>query len=109
MSDSTALCAEILALPSSDYSRDSKGSSLADGRDSYKLGALVDAFGLAEGLPHDLVPHRATYEAIVCARLLAHLATPPDRAPLTLTELLNIMAGKATTDSAADEPAATLF
>lgn len=82
---------------------------LLPGRDSYKLGALVDAFDLAEGLPSDLVPHRATYDAIVCARLLTHLATPPGRDPLTLTELLNTMAGKAATDSAADEPAATLF
>jgi DNA polymerase III epsilon subunit-like protein len=55
------------------------------------------------------VPHRATYDAIVCARLLAHLATPPGRDPLTLTELLDIMAGKTATDNAADEPTATFF
>jgi exodeoxyribonuclease X len=82
---------------------------LLPGRDSYKLEALVDEFSLAEGLPSDLVPHRATYDAIVCARLLAHVATPPGREPLTLTELLDTMAGKAPTDSDADEPAATLF
>jgi exodeoxyribonuclease X len=81
---------------------------LLPGRDSYKLGALVDAFDLAKGLSPDLAPHRATYDAIVCARLLVHLATPPGREPLTLTELLNTTAGKTTAD-AADEPAATLF
>jgi DNA polymerase III epsilon subunit-like protein len=81
---------------------------LQPGRDSYKLGSLVDAFALAEGLPRDLAPHRATYDAIVCARLLAYLATPPNCEPLTLTELLDATAGKTTT-SAADDPAATLF
>ncbi|WP_406055659.1 exonuclease domain-containing protein [Kribbella sp. NBC_00889] len=40
---------------------------LLPGRTSYKLGALVDAFGLARGLPADLMPHRATYDALVCA------------------------------------------
>ncbi|MEU4194161.1 3'-5' exonuclease [Kribbella sp. NPDC026611] len=79
------------------------------GRDSYKLGALVDAFGLASGLAQDLVPHRATYDAIVCARLFVQLATPPDREPLTLTELLDATATKATSKKAADEAAATLF
>ncbi|MEV0286248.1 3'-5' exonuclease [Kribbella sp. NPDC050820] len=82
---------------------------LHPGRGSYKLGALIDAFGLADGLPSDLVPHRATYDAIVCARLLVHLASPPDRAPLTLTELLDTMGRKARTGTAANEPAATLF
>jgi DNA polymerase III epsilon subunit-like protein len=81
---------------------------LLPGRDSYKLGALVDAFDLAKGLSPDLAPHRATYDAIVCARLLVHLATPPGGEPLTLTELLNNTTGKTTAD-AADEPAATLF
>ncbi|GAA3111722.1 DNA polymerase III epsilon subunit family exonuclease [Kribbella aluminosa] len=81
---------------------------LLPGRDSYKLGALVDAFGLARGLPTDLVPHRATYDALVCARLLSHLATLPGRQPLTLAELLDATAGKAATGTTADE-AATLF
>jgi DNA polymerase III epsilon subunit-like protein len=80
---------------------------LLPGRDSYTLGALVDAFDLAKGLSPDLAPHRATYDAIVCARLLVHLATPPGREPLTFTELVNTV-GKTTAD-AADEPAATLF
>jgi DNA polymerase III epsilon subunit-like protein len=82
---------------------------LLPGRDSYQLGSLVDAFGLAEGLPSGLAPHRATYDAIVCARLLAQLASPADRHQLTLTDLLNIAHGKTSTDTAADEPAATLF
>lgn len=82
---------------------------LQPGRDSYKLNALIDAFRLADGLPSDLVPHRATYDAIVCARLLVHLASPPDRDPLTLAELLDTMGGKASTGGAANEPAATLF
>jgi DNA polymerase III epsilon subunit-like protein len=43
--------------------------------DSYKLGNLVNAFSLADGLPPDLKPHRATYDALVCARLFAHIAS----------------------------------
>jgi exodeoxyribonuclease X len=53
----------------------------------YKLGALVEAFKLAEGLPEELVPHRATYDALVTARLFVRLATLPDARPLTLEEL----------------------
>jgi DNA polymerase III epsilon subunit family exonuclease len=82
---------------------------LLPGRTSYKLGALVDAFGLSRGLPADLMPHRATYDALVCARLLSQLATPAGRQPLTLAELLDSTAGKATRDKAADGPAVTLF
>lgn len=81
---------------------------LIPGRDSYKLGALVDAFDLARDLPEELAPHRATYDAIVCARLLAHIATPARHKQLTLAELLETSAGKATTGPA-DEQAATLF
>lgn len=40
----------------------------------YRLGVLVDALGLAEGLPDDLMPHRATYDALVAARLFVLLA-----------------------------------
>lgn len=36
---------------------------------SYKLGALTEGFKLAEGLPDGLNPHRATYDALVAARL----------------------------------------
>lgn len=81
---------------------------LLPGRASYKLGALVDAFDLAKGLSPDLAPHRATYDALVCASLFVHLASPLGREPLTLAELLNTAPNKTTAD-AADEPAATLF
>jgi exodeoxyribonuclease X len=45
------------------------------GLDSYRLGNLVEAFDLAEGLPEDLSPPRATYDALVAARLFVLLAT----------------------------------
>ncbi|MGB3445048.1 MAG: 3'-5' exonuclease [Actinophytocola sp.] len=54
---------------------------------SYKLGALVDAFKLADNLPDGLAPHRATYDALVAARLFVRLATLPDTRPQTLEEL----------------------
>lgn len=54
---------------------------------SYKLGALVEAFKLAEGLPDELTPHRATYDVLVTTRLFVRLATPPDTRPLSLEEL----------------------
>jgi DNA polymerase III epsilon subunit-like protein len=47
---------------------------LLPGRDSYKLGSLVDAFKLAVGIPEELNPHRATYDALVTARLFVVLA-----------------------------------
>jgi exodeoxyribonuclease X len=57
--------------------------------DSYKLGALVDAFKLAEGFPDTLTPHRATYDALVTARLFVHLATLPNIGSLSLEVLRN--------------------
>jgi len=54
---------------------------------SHKLGALVEAFTLADALPVDLTPHRATYDALVTARLFVQLATLPDTRPLSLEEL----------------------
>jgi DNA polymerase III epsilon subunit-like protein len=54
---------------------------------SYKLGALVEAFKLAEGLPEDLTPHRATYDVLVAARLFVRLATRDDDTPLSIEEL----------------------
>lgn len=78
------------------------------GRPSYKLGALVDAFALADGLPDNLVPHRAAYDAIVCARLLAHIATPPESEPLTFADLL-YLPGKATKGGGDDGSTAPLF
>lgn len=53
----------------------------------YRLGALVDACKLAEGLPEELAPHRATYDVLVTARLFVRLAAPPAGKPLTLAAL----------------------
>ncbi|MGH3776483.1 MAG: 3'-5' exonuclease [Pseudonocardiaceae bacterium] len=60
---------------------------------SYKLGVLVEAFKLAEGLPDGLTPHRATYDALVTARLFVRLATLPDT-PLSLEVLRNPSPGR---------------
>jgi exodeoxyribonuclease X len=60
---------------------------LFPGRESYKLGALVTAFALADCLPAGLTPHRATYDALVTARLFVHLATRQNTGPLSLGEL----------------------
>jgi exodeoxyribonuclease X len=60
---------------------------LMPGQMSYKLGALAEAFSLADGLPAGLSPHRATYDALVTARLFLHLATRADTSPRTLAEL----------------------
>lgn len=46
---------------------------LLPNQSGYKLGMLVKALNLADGLPDDLVPHRATYDALVTARLFIHL------------------------------------
>jgi DNA polymerase III epsilon subunit family exonuclease len=54
---------------------------------SYKLGALVEAFGLDAGLPADLSPHRATYDVIVAARLFVQLATREDGTSLSIEDL----------------------
>jgi DNA polymerase III epsilon subunit-like protein len=54
---------------------------------SYRLGALVETLSLADGLSADLTPHRATYDALVTARLFAHLATHEDGALRSLNEL----------------------
>jgi exodeoxyribonuclease X len=70
---------------------------LVPGQQSYKLGALVEMFKLAEGLPEGLSPHRATYDALVAARLFVELA---NRA-VTLEELRGQPAG-----GGDDEPAA---
>jgi DNA polymerase III epsilon subunit-like protein len=47
---------------------------LLPGRTTYKLGSLVEEFDLAHGLDGEDQPHRATYDAIVTARLFVHLA-----------------------------------
>jgi exodeoxyribonuclease X len=60
---------------------------LLPGRDSYKLGTLVNAFALADGLPGGLTPHRATYDVLVTAHLFVHLAARGDTGRLSLSEL----------------------
>jgi len=54
---------------------------------SYKLGTLVDAFNLADGLSDDLTPHRAVYDVLVTARLFVRLASLPDTGPLSVEAL----------------------
>ena len=76
---------------------------LLPGQPTHKLGALVEAFKLDEGLAEDLTPHRATYDAVVTARLFLRLANLPDDRPLTLEELRGDSPG-----GGDDEPA-TLF
>jgi exodeoxyribonuclease X len=43
-------------------------------RKTYKLGSLVEEFDLGTGLGSENQPHRASYDAIVTARLFVHLA-----------------------------------
>jgi DNA polymerase III epsilon subunit-like protein len=47
---------------------------LLPGLDSYKLGALAEKFSLVCDLSSYLKPHRAEYDALVCARLFVYLA-----------------------------------
>jgi DNA polymerase III epsilon subunit-like protein len=54
---------------------------------SYKLGALVDAYHLDDDLPPGLRPHRATYDALVAARLFVKLVTQTYPEPLALEDL----------------------
>ncbi len=60
---------------------------LLPGRPSYKLGALVKALSLDDGMPPGLEPHRAAYDVLVTARLFVRLATRHDGSPLSLDEL----------------------
>ncbi|PRY29188.1 3'-5' exonuclease [Umezawaea tangerina] len=69
---------------------------LLPGLGSYKLGSLVGAFELANGLDSALTPHRATYDALVTARLFVHIATER-----TLDELRNLSPGGADDDEPA--------
>jgi exodeoxyribonuclease X len=68
---------------------------LLPGQASYRLGALVTALHLDDGLPPGLRPHRASYDALVTARLLIRLATRPDSTPMDFGELQD---GKGTDD-----------
>ncbi len=60
---------------------------LLPGQASCRLGSLTTAFKLADGLPDDLTPHRATYDAIVTARLFVRLATLRTAGPVSVEEL----------------------
>jgi len=60
---------------------------LLPGQPSYKLGALVTALALDEGLPAGLAPHRASYDVLVTARLFVRLATGHGGNPVSLEEL----------------------
>jgi exodeoxyribonuclease X len=69
---------------------------------SHRLGSLVEALKLAEGLPLELKPHRATYDAVVTARLFQMLATLGS-VPRSLDELRDPPSGDG------NDEAATLF
>jgi len=60
---------------------------LIPGQPSYRLGSLVEEFNLAEGMPSDLKPHRATYDALMAARLFIYMASQLSSGPLSLEEL----------------------
>ncbi|NKQ55619.1 3'-5' exonuclease [Amycolatopsis sp. K13G38] len=68
---------------------------------SRKLGALVDHLDLATELPAGLQPHRATYDALVTARLFAVLATRDDGSPRDVAEL-NDLGGLPQPDTTAE-------
>jgi exodeoxyribonuclease X len=72
-------------------------------QDSYQLGVLVKALKLADALPDGLVPHRATYDVLVTARLFVRLATASDSQPLTL----EVLRGQST--EARDDETPSLF
>lgn len=54
---------------------------------SYRLGALVEHRHLDAGLPDGLRPHRASYDALVTARLFIDLATSASIDGTSLAEL----------------------
>ncbi|MBV9728169.1 MAG: 3'-5' exonuclease [Pseudonocardiales bacterium] len=60
---------------------------LLPAQESYRLGVLVETFKLAEQLPEGLTPHRASYDALVTARLFVRLATLSGARALSLEEL----------------------
>jgi exodeoxyribonuclease X len=66
----------------------------------YKLGMLVKALNLAAGLPGDLTPHRAAYDALATARLFVRLMTTTEGHPLTLESLR----GESPADNRHDTP-----
>jgi exodeoxyribonuclease X len=60
---------------------------LLPGQPSYKLGALVEALSLDDGMPSGLVPHRAAHDVLVTARLFVRLAARHEGNPVSLEEL----------------------
>lgn len=75
---------------------------------SHRLGALVEHRNLADGLPPDLQPHRATYDALVTARLFIDLARDAGPVPLTVSALRD-GGGLDLTPKAESEPELRLF
>ena len=67
---------------------------LLPGQASHRLGALVQALDLGHGLPAGLRPHRATYDVLVTARLLVHLATQTSSTPLSFEDLRDGLGGE---------------
>ncbi len=59
---------------------------LLPGQPSYRLGALVKALSLDDGMPPGVGPHRAAYDVLVTAHLFARLATGHDGNPVSLDE-----------------------
>jgi exodeoxyribonuclease X len=60
---------------------------LLPGQSSYRLGALVAALNLGNGLPPGLRPHRAAYDVLVTARLFVHLASQIQDEPMSFEVL----------------------
>jgi len=54
---------------------------------SYRLGSLVGALRLDDGLASGLRAHRVDYDVLVTARLFVHLASQAGRTPLSLEAL----------------------
>jgi DNA polymerase III epsilon subunit-like protein len=54
---------------------------------SYRLGSLVSALRLDDGLASGLRAHRVDYDVLVTARLFVHLASQPGGTPLSLEAL----------------------
>jgi exodeoxyribonuclease X len=54
---------------------------------SYRLGSLVSALHLDDGLPPGLRAHRVDYDVLVTARLFVHLASQSGREPLSFEAL----------------------
>ncbi|MEU8403850.1 3'-5' exonuclease [Nonomuraea sp. NPDC048892] len=79
---------------------------LVPGLPSYKLGALAKELKLAANMPVGLKPHRAAYDALMCTRLLAHLAA--NAGPLPLAALLT-EAKMTSCEGPTDDAAQTLF